>query len=257
VNDTNFNVLNGGAAGATSICHAALGPAMARTLSYRGPERRDGVAMMARLMALVLDEIDYGLLLVGPPNQVLHANHAAREELDSEHPLLLDDNCLGARLARDQLALTDAVSAASRRGLRRMLSVGDGVHKAGVSVEPGATGVGGGSGGGATLLVLGKRQVCGALSAQGFARSQGLSPGEAQVLSSLCEGIRPADIARRNGVAISTVRTQIANIRQKTGADSIRDLIHQVAVLPPLVGVLRRSHDGSNRPRREAPALLT
>jgi hypothetical protein len=41
------------------------------------------------------------------------------------------------------------------------------------------------------------------------------------------------------GVAFSTVRTQIGNIRQKTGAPSIRALVQQVAVLPPLMGVLR------------------
>jgi hypothetical protein len=61
------------------------------------------------------------------------------------------------------------------------------------------------------------------------------------VLIALCDGASPSDIAQANGVAISTVRTQIANIRAKTGSDSIRSLIHQVAVLPPLVGTLRQS----------------
>jgi hypothetical protein len=40
-------------------------------------------------------------------------------------------------------------------------------------------------------------------------------------------------------VALSTVRTQIGSIRTKTGAGSIRDLVRQVALLPPLVGALR------------------
>jgi DNA-binding CsgD family transcriptional regulator len=42
-------------------------------------------------------------------------------------------------------------------------------------------------------------------------------------------------------VAISTVRTQIGNLRLKTGAQSIRALVRQVAVLPPLMCALRRS----------------
>ncbi|MEO8311967.1 MAG: helix-turn-helix transcriptional regulator, partial [Caldimonas sp.] len=42
------------------------------------------------------------------------------------------------------------------------------------------------------------------------------------------------------GVAISTVRSQIGSMRAKTGAESIRALVRQVAVLPPVKGVLRR-----------------
>jgi len=95
--------------------------------------------------------------------------------------------------------------------------------------------------GGATLVLLGKRQVCGALSVQGYAREYRLSPIEAQVLCGLCEGDSPQEIADRHGVKIATVRTQISNIRAKTGAANIRDLVQRVAQLPPLVGALR--HD--------------
>jgi DNA-binding CsgD family transcriptional regulator len=90
-----------------------------------------------------------------------------------------------------------------------------------------------------TLLVLGKRQVCEQLSVQGFARSVSLTPAETRVLEQVCGGVRPNDIAQRAGVAVSTVRTQIGSIRAKTGAASIRELVRQVAVLPPLVGALR------------------
>jgi DNA-binding CsgD family transcriptional regulator len=78
----------------------------------------------------------------------------------------------------------------------------------------------------------------------GYAREHRLSPSEEQVLGALCEGCSPNAIAARNGVKIATVRTQIANIRAKTGAESIRDLVQQVAVLPPLVGALRH-HAGA------------
>ena len=83
--------------------------------------------------------------------------------------------------------------------------------------------------------------MCEALSVQGFARSHGLTAAETRVLVALCEGTPPGAVAAQVGVAISTVRTQIGNIRQKTGAESIRDLVRQVAVLPPLMGVLRGS----------------
>ena len=90
-----------------------------------------------------------------------------------------------------------------------------------------------------TLLVLGKRQVCEQLSVQGYARSMRLTPAETQVLELLCAGVRPTQIARLQHVAVSTVRTQLGAIRNKTGAASISDLVRQVAVLPPLLTVLR------------------
>ncbi len=91
----------------------------------------------------------------------------------------------------------------------------------------------------ATLLVLGKRQVCASLSVQGFARSMKLTPAETRVLERLCAGVRPNTIAVEQAVAVSTIRTQIGSIRAKTGAASIAELVRQVAVLPPVVGVLR------------------
>ena len=91
----------------------------------------------------------------------------------------------------------------------------------------------------ATLLVLGKRQVCEQLSVQSFARSVNLTPAETRVLEQLCRGVRPTTIARQHGVAVSTVRTQIGSIRAKTGAASISELVRQVAVLPPMVNALR------------------
>ena len=89
------------------------------------------------------------------------------------------------------------------------------------------------------LLMLGKRQVCESLSVQGFARSHGLTPAETRVLVPLCQGVPPGEVAEMLGVGIATVRSQIGSIRQKTGAESIRALVGQVAMLPPLMGVLR------------------
>ena len=47
------------------------------------------------------------------------------------------------------------------------------------------------------------------------------------------------EAAAELGVGIATVRSQIGSIRQKTGAQNIRALVRQVAVLPPLMGALR------------------
>ena len=91
-----------------SITPRAPWPALTRAMSYRGPERRSGAALMARLMALALDEIDYGMLMIGEDGHVMHVNHAARMELEGQHPLMLDGRVLRARDLRDQTALLDA-----------------------------------------------------------------------------------------------------------------------------------------------------
>lgn len=227
------------------LCTPAAGahvPPLGPALRYQGPERRGAAALLTRLMTQMLDEIDYGLLLMGEGRRVLHANHAARASLAAAHPLQLVGQELRPRRAQDLPPLHQALLAAAERGLRRLLTLGDEGGRASVAVVP-LTGPGAPAAPGApapaTLLVLGRREVAGGLSVQGFARAHGLSPHEARVLSALCEGCCPNLIAQRHGVKIATVRTQIANIRAKTGAESIRELVQQVAVLPPLVGVLR------------------
>ena len=224
-----------------------------RPLPYQGPERRRAQLSLAGLLSQVLDEIDYGVLLLADARQVLHVNHAARAELGEQHPLQLLGSELRARLAQDVAPLHEAVQAAATRGLRRLLVLGSADSRVEVSVVPlGSPGLGqlvAGAVQGA-LLVLGRRRVCGTLTLQGFARAHALSGGEEQVLRALCEGLTPQEVATRHGVKIATIRTQIASIRAKTGAETIRELVQQVALLPPLVETLR---PGSGLPRRPWP----
>ncbi len=206
---------------------------------YAGPERRSTGAQVACWLAHALDEVDYGLLLLDGDGRVLHANRAARRELDDAHPLQLLGNELRARHARDVAPLHDALAAASQRGLRRLLTVGgsdNGTALAVVPLSPAA-----GRDDGPTLLMMGKRHVCAQLTVQCFASAHGLTGAEARVLDSLCRGLPPRDIADQNGVGIATVRSQIGAIREKTDAPSIRALLDAVARLPPMGGLMRPS----------------
>jgi DNA-binding CsgD family transcriptional regulator len=92
------------------------------------------------------------------------------------------------------------------------------------------------------MLVLGRHQVCSELTVFWYARSFGLTQAESLVLQGLCKGLGPNDIAAAHSVAISTVRTQLAAIRAKTQTASLRDLVNQVACLPPLVHALAQGH---------------
>lgn len=216
----------------------AFADSSAASAHYAGPERRLGAQRLPHWIAATFDEIDYGVLLLSDATHVVHVNHAARAELDRQHPLQLLGRELRARHSQDVAPLHEALRAAGLRGLRKLLTLGEGGQRVSVSVVPlvpnGGDGVEP-----MTLVMLGKRRVCEELSVQGFARSHGLTTAETRVLVALCEGTPPGEAALQLGVAISTLRTQIGNIRLKTGAESIRDLVRQVAVLPPLRGVLR------------------
>jgi len=192
---------------------------------------------MGQWLAGALDELDYGIVVLFEGASIVHINDAAQVELDELHPLQRVGNELRARLARDVAPLHEAVTAAATRGMRRLLTVGEETHRTSVSVVPLESADDGPR---AVLIVLGKREMCESLSVQGFARIHRLTGAEVRVLKELCNGVPPAQIAALLGVAISTVRSQIGSMRAKTGAESIRALVRQVAVLPPVKGVLRR-----------------
>ena len=188
-------------------------------------------------LSAMLDEVDYPMLLVNGESSLLHANQVARAEMDDAHPLQLLGDELRVLHAKDVVPLREALQAAQQRGLRRLLMLGEDKPQVSVAVVP--MPALSGSAQRAVLLVLGKRQVCERLSAQWYAREHNLTPAETQVLGALCSGLGPQQVAAQQGVAISTVRSQIGSIRAKTGAQSIRELVRQVAVLPPLLNALR------------------
>lgn len=207
----------------------------------RSVSHRSGAPMAdPLLLAHLLDEVDYGMLLLSADMQVLYRNHAARIELDGQHPLQVVGDGLRTLRTLDVVPLSEALAGA-QRGLRRLIVLGEGEHQVTVSVVPLSSVAEHGAvqRRTQTLLVLGKRQVCGRLSLQGFARCANLTPAETRVLELLCSGVRPGQISKLQNVAVSTVRTQIGAIRAKTGTTSISALVRQVALLPPMVGALR------------------
>ncbi len=219
-------------------------PSTAR--AYGGPERRHGGVPLPRWHELMLDEIDYGMLLVDECSHVLHMNHAARVALDDQHPLQLVGRELRARRVLDVLPLREALQGACLRGLRRMILLGDEQHRVAMSVVP--LSLPGNPCPLATQLVFGKSAAAPELSAQWFARSHGLTQAETRVLQALTEGLHPTAIAESFGVGIATIRSQIGCIRAKTHADSIGALLRQVSALPPLVGVLRGASSQAHNP---------
>lgn len=179
------------------------------------------------LLAL-LDRIGCGLVVLDGQARVRYLNRTAKQQLGGDHPLLLAGQTLMPRHESDQ-AVWRAGLVAAGQGHRRWVTLGTAALPVDVSVVPLR-----GTGTAATLLVIGTPRSALPAAAQDLARCVGLTPAEGRVLTLLCAGLRPAEIARCQGVAVSTVRTQISSARHKTGAANIRELVRQVAVLPPL-----------------------
>ena len=189
---------------------------------------------MARWLQESLDHVGRGMLLVSTGARVLHANRQARQALQPGHALVIEDGRLHARGSRDDGLLAEALDGAIRRGLRRMLHLGDASNPVTVAVLPIDA-----EGAGAALVSLALPSRSQDLAVHCFARQHGYTSAETSVLEALLAGDPPADIARAKGVALSTVRTQIGQLRLKTGAHSIRQLLDRVASLPPMMAVVQ------------------
>jgi len=198
-------------------------------------ERRHAGSLSNHWLSLILEELDYGVLLLNADGRVIHFNHAARRALDEHHPLQLLGQRLQAPDPADAEALAAALISAESDGRRCLLRLGRDGRRSNVVVVPLNRDVRHA----AVLLILERRQLCGDLATQWFALRHGLTPTETEVLKALSQGARPHEVAEQQGVAISTVRTQIQSIRAKSGADSIGELMRQLALLPPLMSALR------------------
>jgi DNA-binding CsgD family transcriptional regulator len=208
-------------------------------------------------LAAILDEIDYPMLLVGSGLDVLHANRTALTTLAGPRPLQLVGQRLRARAPQDVAPLSESVEDAVERGLRRLMLLGreddDAVWLAIVPLRRQLTAAAADGHGRAALLVLAKRRMWQPLSVQSFGRRLRLTGAETTVLEALCDGLLPHEVAQRNGVAMSTVRTQINALRSKMGAQNICDLVRRVALLPPILGAL----GGGNRNKNDDDSIAT
>ncbi len=83
-----------------------------------------------------------------------------------------------------------------------------------------------------------REELCGSLVLQQFSARHRLTSTEGQVLQKLCQGLRPADIAVEHGVSPTTVLTQVAAIRIKTGCNSVQGLLNKLSRLPSFRGVV-------------------
>lgn len=196
----------------------------------------DAAEVLTFWLADVLDQVDYGVLLLLDGSTVLHINQAAQKQLNAQHPLQVVGGTLRVREAADLMALHTAMVAA-RQGQHRMVHMGRGEAGVDMAVKPiGPLDLGGPR---ATLLTLNRPALATPLAVQMFAHAHGLTPTETRVFEALSRGLDPHEVCTELGVDMTTVRTHISAIRCKVGVDSVSEVVRRVAVLPPVVGVLR------------------
>ena len=201
-----------------------------------------GIGPMAGVLVRMLDEIDYGLLLVTVTGALRFANQLALRALGGGSGLRLAGGTVFAPRDAEQTALRTALGDAGR-GLRRLLTLDTAGAGASVAVlplpVPDSKFDADGTAEALVMLVLGKQTANQTLTLDFFARSHKLTTAETGVLRALCAGQQPKQVALDAGVAISTIRTQIGSIRTKTQTASIRDLMNKVAALPPITPAMK------------------
>lgn len=215
-----------------------------------GPDALPG----ARWLALAADALATPLFIVQADATLVHANTAARAELERADALILVPPGRLVPARAELTAVFKAALAACAAGQARLLpGLALGVHAAlsplpmpapttnpmpprapavprPVSAHP-ATGVMPTPNEPLLLLSLPAR---GHRDLKLYAELHGLSVAECRVLERLALGDTTTEVSYVLGVKPATVRSQILNLRRKTGHADVAALLRDLAMMPPL-----------------------
>lgn len=203
-----------------------------------------------RIHAAALDAFAFGVLVCAADGRILLANKAAAALAAAGAGIMLGDRRkgLGTLLQSEAKALAalvrDAANGGSGGGMRLTGRGGGAELVALVTPLPRNFGL---PGGGAlppyALVTLRSARDSPSFSAEILSALFGLSPTQAAVALAIFNGKDPEQIAAERGVAISTLRTHLAEIFLRTGAESQRDLVRLLGTLPPV-----RAQSGADEP---------
>lgn len=202
---------------------------------------RSAQAPLHLFLMRMLDEIDYGMVLLDVKAAIWHANHLARAELGRGQILHSEEGRLCTRVPGKQAALQHAIERAGQ-GTRSMIDLRlSGPDQPGTSLALVPMGHPAEAIGSAlpVLVITSRHVLCEQISLHFFAQSFGLTGAEKSVLSGLAQGQEVQEIAEKKNLAVSTVRTQVKQLRVKTQSNSIRELLGKVSTLPPVVSSIK------------------
>lgn len=205
-------------------------------------------ALRGSLRSILLDQIDCGLIVCDANAELHLVNRAADDELATERVLRRSGNSLRCA-ALSSSALDAALRAAASKGRRQLLTLSHQGDRLMASLLPlpqddGLPPL--------VLVMLGRRGPCSTLSLEMLCSAYRLTLAERRVLAALVANAQPREIAAAHGVALSTVRTQIAAVRAKFGVRTIEGLLLLAAEVPPVPSALRSSNGAGPGRRRAA-----
>jgi DNA-binding CsgD family transcriptional regulator len=196
----------------------------------------------AAVLREVIDALDHAVFIVAEDMTILFANHAAEARLREQHVVHSLSGRLAARYGYAGAALSNAVALGARDEIS-LAAAGIDVPLA--SAERPAV---------AHVLPLQRRTERGRFESRAaaaiFLAAAGtviqsaveavaalfaLTPAERRVVGYVSEGMTRSEIANAQGVADGTVKSQLAAIYDKTGAEDQRSLQQLVRELSPPV----------------------
>ena len=183
------------------------------------------------VLALLVDALAHGVVVVSERGQVVHVNQAARTELGCGRALSEARGAIYAVEPDDRRVLQNALAQAAS-GKRSLINLSGGGSSLSLAVVPLKQDSDGWEV--RIALLFARAEVCESGMFGFFARSYGLTQTEEQVLAILCRGLSTPEIAVQLKVAVSTVRSHVRSLCAKTASSGVRELVNRVAVLPPV-----------------------
>jgi DNA-binding CsgD family transcriptional regulator len=184
---------------------------------------------MSSVAAQALDQLGAGVIVTDSGAGVVEMNRAGEAIVRREDGLLIRNDRLCARRVFETTKVTKLIIGATAEGKpgaaagRMLIGRGDSVPAYVLTVAPLRTGLAADKRRLAMIVVV--DPVRHAPSETDLAEFFGLSPAEARVAAALSTGKTLAEIATASGIRITTVRTQLASILRKSGAERQLDLV--------------------------------
>ncbi len=242
-----------GSAAVLEVCQADLAAALAdgevtpaelervaasasRVLALDGSNEAQRLAKSERRAAMLgrtLDEWATAVLHLAADCTVLFANACARQMLERKEELLLSGGRLRVRRQEDGERLKAAVAraVAEQKGDSFGLRQEDELEALPCTVLPLPAGVGGEA---AALIIIADPDAREPDQRWKWAAMFALTPSEADLVEQLRDGLSLAEIAEHRGVRLSTVKTLLQRVFDKTETGRQGALLAKVGRVPPI-----------------------
>lgn len=196
-------------------------------------EKIDGAQHGGALVGAALDSLRIAAIVVSAGGRVVLSNRAAEDACGAGEELQLRNGKLTTRSAKFAPRLKAAIHEALQpRGTASVLHLpraAGGDRIAWIAPLPAERNLADAPG---ALVLIGELAERGAAGAEGLAALYGLTAAEAALAVAVGNGASLREAAAKRGVKLSTVRSQMLSVLQKTGARRQADLARMLASLP-------------------------